>query len=42
MGLTIGGWIFFIIGWGLIGTLTVYCFSKVLRIEAKKSKNISE
>jgi len=36
MGMTIGGWIFLIVGWGIIGVLTIYSFSKVLRVEAKK------
>ena len=29
-GLTGAGWIFLILGWGVIIGLTVYCFSRVL------------
>lgn len=38
MGMTVSGWIFFSIGLGFIATLSIYCFSKVLRIEAGKPK----
>jgi hypothetical protein len=36
MGLTIGGVLFMIMGWGVIIALTVFSFWKVLRIEARK------
>ena len=35
MGLTTGGLVFLILAWGVIITLTVFCFAKVFRSEKK-------
>ncbi len=37
MGLTTGGWIFLIIAWGCVISLTVYCFTRVLKSEKERS-----
>ena len=35
MGLTTGGIIFLAIAWGCVITLTIYCFTRVLKSEKK-------
>jgi hypothetical protein len=38
MGLKTGGIIFLVLAWGVIITLTVFCFYKVFKSEKKEAK----
>ena len=33
--MNIGGWIFLVFGWGIILSLTFYCFFKVMKVTKK-------
>ena len=35
-GLTAGGWLFFLLAWGLIVGLTLFCFRKLLKTQNRK------
>ena len=35
--MNLGGWIFLVLGWGIIITLTAYCFYKVMRVTKKQN-----
>jgi len=37
--MTIWGWIFLVLSWGFILSLTMFCFYKVLRIEPQDGNN---
>lgn len=37
--MTTGGWIFLIMGWGVIISLTTYCFVKVMKSIKKTETN---
>ena len=34
--MNLGGWIFLVLGWGIIITLTIYCFYKVMKVTGKQ------
>ncbi|MFN3135022.1 MAG: hypothetical protein ACK44H_05560 [Candidatus Kryptonium sp.] len=42
MKLTTEGIIFMILAWGAVATLTIYCFSKVLKTKMKYDNNQDE
>ncbi len=42
MKFTTGGIIFMTLAWGIVATLTIYCFAKVLRTKTRYDNNQGE